>query len=173
NVPLRVQIAVELAAGGNAVDDLHAADLDQPVAGGGIKAGRLRVQHDLAQHPRPQALDAHTRMPLARSWATLWTRSLGLHALAKRPLAIFLAIFLGAMLLVDACGLLFSALMLVGAHASWGSCLLGPMLFGPLLLWPMLGRSERAVQAQLLAYAVPPRPFSDSTILSTCASLSA
>src|SRR5262249_39930974 len=121
------------AAGGNAVDDLHAADLDQPVAGGGIKAGRLRVQHDLAQHPRPQALDAHTRMPLARSWATLWTRSLGLHALAKRPVAIFLAIFLGAMLLVDACGLLFSALMLVGAHACWGLCFLDPCFFGPCL----------------------------------------
>src|SRR5262249_41038301 len=61
-IALRVQIAVELAACGDAIDDLDAPDLDQPVAGSGIKAGRLGVQHDLAQHETsPSARRAHMR----------------------------------------------------------------------------------------------------------------
>ncbi len=50
DVALRVEIAMELAPGGNAIDDLDTAKLDQAIAAGGIEAGRFRVEYDLAQH---------------------------------------------------------------------------------------------------------------------------
>ena len=60
DVALRVEVAVELAAGGDAVDDLDAAELDQPVAGVGVEPRRLRVDDDLAQHwQSPDAIREH------------------------------------------------------------------------------------------------------------------
>ena len=50
DVALGIEVAVELAAGGNAVDDLDAAEFDQAVAAGGVEAGGFGVEHDLAQH---------------------------------------------------------------------------------------------------------------------------
>jgi hypothetical protein len=44
DVALWIEIAVELAAGGNAVDDLDAAKLDQAISAGGIESGRFRVK---------------------------------------------------------------------------------------------------------------------------------
>ena len=55
DVALGVDVAVELAAGGDAVDDLDAADLDQPVTAQRIEARRLGVENDLAQHRLPPA----------------------------------------------------------------------------------------------------------------------
>src|SRR5205814_2957224 len=51
NVALGIEVAVELEAGGDAVDDLDAAELDQPVAFVGVEPRRLGVDDDLAQHP--------------------------------------------------------------------------------------------------------------------------
>jgi len=50
DVALRVDVAVELAAGGDAIDDLDAAKLDQAVAVVGIEPRRLGIHDDLAQH---------------------------------------------------------------------------------------------------------------------------
>ena len=50
DVALGVEVAVELAARGDAVDDLDAAELDQPVAVVGVEPRRFRVDDDLAQH---------------------------------------------------------------------------------------------------------------------------
>ena len=47
---VRIDEAVKLLAGRDAVQQLDAADLDQAVAIAGIKARRLGVEHDLAQH---------------------------------------------------------------------------------------------------------------------------
>ena len=46
DVALRVDIDVERAAGRHVVEELDGADLDDPVAGIGIEAGRLGVEHD-------------------------------------------------------------------------------------------------------------------------------
>src|SRR5687767_14986945 len=47
HLAVRAQVAVKLTAGGNAVDDLDAAQLDQAIAFGRIKTGGLGVEHDL------------------------------------------------------------------------------------------------------------------------------
>ena len=46
--PLRVQVLLERAPGRAAVDELDAADLDDPVALGGFEAGGFGVENDLA-----------------------------------------------------------------------------------------------------------------------------
>ena len=46
--PLGIEIGVEGAPGGHAVDHLDAADLDHPVAALGIEPGGFGVEHDLA-----------------------------------------------------------------------------------------------------------------------------
>ena len=48
HVTLGIEIAVEALAGGKAVDEFDAADLDQPMTLGGIEAGGLGVEYDLA-----------------------------------------------------------------------------------------------------------------------------
>jgi len=45
--PLGVDVEVELPAGGAAIDELDAADLDDPVARLGAEAGRLGVGKNL------------------------------------------------------------------------------------------------------------------------------
>ena len=50
DIALGIEIAVELAAGWDAVDDLDAAELDQAIAAGRVEARGLGVEHDLAQH---------------------------------------------------------------------------------------------------------------------------
>ena len=52
DIALGIEVAMELAARGNTVDDLDAAELDQPVAVDGVEPRRLRVEDDLAQHWR-------------------------------------------------------------------------------------------------------------------------
>jgi hypothetical protein len=48
HVALGIEIAVEGLAGWNPVDQLDAADLDQPMTLKGIDSGRLRIEHDFA-----------------------------------------------------------------------------------------------------------------------------
>ena len=48
HVALGIEIAVERLPARNAVDELHTADLDQPMALVGIKACRFGVEHDFA-----------------------------------------------------------------------------------------------------------------------------
>ena len=48
HVAFRIEVAVERPAGRKAVDQLDAADLDQPVALDGVEAGGFGVEHDLA-----------------------------------------------------------------------------------------------------------------------------
>ena len=43
-----IDVFVERAPGGNVIQQLDAADLHQPVAGGRIQAGRFGIEHDLA-----------------------------------------------------------------------------------------------------------------------------
>lgn len=47
NAAVRVEIALETLSGGNVVDQLDAADLDDPVTAAGIETGRFRVEADL------------------------------------------------------------------------------------------------------------------------------
>ena len=49
HVALGVDMAVPHPAGGNAIDQLDAADLDHAVAVERVEAGRLGIEHDLAQ----------------------------------------------------------------------------------------------------------------------------
>src|SRR5690606_7785252 len=55
DIPLRIEVAVEMAAGRPPLDQLDAADLDDPVALGDLQARGLGVEDDLAQgaHGRP------------------------------------------------------------------------------------------------------------------------
>ena len=55
HVAFRIEIAVERLAGRKAVDQLDAADLDQPMPLIGIEAGGFGVEHDLAHCSVPQA----------------------------------------------------------------------------------------------------------------------
>ena len=48
HVAFRIEVAVERLAGRKAIDQLDAADLDQPIALDGIEAGGFGVEHDLA-----------------------------------------------------------------------------------------------------------------------------
>ena len=48
HVAFGIEIAVERLAGREAVDQLDAADLDQPMPGNGIEAGGFGIEHDLA-----------------------------------------------------------------------------------------------------------------------------
>src|SRR5262249_35797165 len=48
NVALGIDIAVEGRAGRNAIEQLDAADLDQPMALVGVEPGGLGIEHDLA-----------------------------------------------------------------------------------------------------------------------------
>ena len=52
HVALRIEIAVEVWPVGNAVEQLDAADLDQPMPLVGIEAGGLGIEHDLAHRSR-------------------------------------------------------------------------------------------------------------------------
>src|SRR5262245_31668467 len=52
-VALGVEIAMKLATGRNAVDDLDATDLDEAVAAHGVEARRLGVENDFAHHSTP------------------------------------------------------------------------------------------------------------------------
>ena len=71
DVALGIEIAVKLAAGRDAVDDLDAAELDQAIPVGVVEARGLRVDDDLAQHlPVP----GNTRAPL---WLPLSARGKG------------------------------------------------------------------------------------------------
>ena len=53
HLALRVDVAVEGAAGRHVVDELDRADLDDPVAGVRIEPGRLGVEHDLTHRAAP------------------------------------------------------------------------------------------------------------------------
>ncbi len=69
DIALGVEIAVELAACWNAVDDLDATKLDQAIAARGIETRRLGIQHDLAQHSvSPMPIREHFRSPSPRSY---------------------------------------------------------------------------------------------------------
>ena len=48
HVAFRIEIAMERLAGGETVDELDAADLDQPIALKGIKAGGFGIENDFA-----------------------------------------------------------------------------------------------------------------------------
>ncbi len=48
HVALGIHVAMEVLSGRKAVEQLDAADLDQPVALQGVEAGGFRVEHDLA-----------------------------------------------------------------------------------------------------------------------------
>jgi hypothetical protein len=48
DLPVRLDVAVEVVAGQPALDDLDAADFDNAMALGGLQARGLRVQYDLA-----------------------------------------------------------------------------------------------------------------------------
>jgi hypothetical protein len=50
NIAQRIDEAVKLAPGRDAVDEFDAADFDQAVDLAGLEAGRFRVEHDFAQH---------------------------------------------------------------------------------------------------------------------------
>src|SRR5256886_8689046 len=52
DLALRVQVHVEMPRADAAAEDLHAAELDQPVAEPGVQPGGFRVEHDLpSAHP--------------------------------------------------------------------------------------------------------------------------
>ena len=48
HVAFRIEVAVKRLAGREAVDELDAADLDQPIALKGIEPGGFGIEHDLA-----------------------------------------------------------------------------------------------------------------------------
>ena len=54
HVPLGVEITLEAAAGGDVIDQLHRADLDDPVTRRGFQAGGLGIEHDLTHDHPPQ-----------------------------------------------------------------------------------------------------------------------
>jgi hypothetical protein len=62
HVALGVDVAVKFAPSRDAIDDLDAADLDQPVTAQRIEPRRLGVENDLAQHRLPPA-NARTSVP--------------------------------------------------------------------------------------------------------------
>ena len=61
HVALGIDEAVELAARRDAVDELDAADLDQPVAAFGIEAGGLGIENDFAHACDASALPVDCR----------------------------------------------------------------------------------------------------------------
>src|SRR5262245_27895438 len=64
NVALGVQVAVKLAARGNSVDDLNAADLDEAIAADWIEPRGFGIEDDLAQHlNNPGQIREHRRRP--------------------------------------------------------------------------------------------------------------
>jgi hypothetical protein len=50
HVALRIEVAMKHFAGGKAIEQLDAADLDQPIALERIEAGGLGIEHDFAHH---------------------------------------------------------------------------------------------------------------------------
>jgi hypothetical protein len=48
HVALRIDVTVKRLPGRNRVEQLDAADLNQPIAAQGIEAGRFGIEHDLA-----------------------------------------------------------------------------------------------------------------------------
>ena len=51
--PLGVDVAVKVLAGGNVVDQLHATDLDDAIAGKRVEARGFRIEDDFAAHLIP------------------------------------------------------------------------------------------------------------------------
>ncbi len=88
DVSLRIDVAVELAAGRNVVKKLDTGDLDNAVSFTRVQARRLGIQHDFAhyrpRHRRPadhpplrgsRDLSLRSNLTIARSWRKLRFRS--------------------------------------------------------------------------------------------------
>src|SRR5690606_41429206 len=48
DLPLRIDVQVQVVTGNAAVHHLHTTDLDNTVSGGGFQAGGFRIQYDLS-----------------------------------------------------------------------------------------------------------------------------
>ena len=69
HLPLGIDIGVERLARGDVVDQLEAADLDDPVAPVRVEAGRFGIEDDFA-HKGPAAADARAAARTCRGGAT-------------------------------------------------------------------------------------------------------
>src|SRR5262249_50008413 len=70
HLALGIEIAVKALSAADAIDELDAADLDQPMALVGIEPGRLGIEHDLPQMSSPIRARRRNLRITAVAWAS-------------------------------------------------------------------------------------------------------